>query len=231
MAWRARHPGRGRLCPACGLRVGQFAPYGVRSRPDAQCPRCGSLERHRALMLFLREDPAFIAGGLRVLAVAPDPFLERLGRRGLHEYLSIDLNPGKAMAVMDLTRLELPSADRDLVIAFHVLEHIEDDGAAMREIRRVVSPTGRGLIEVPLEGDETDERFMREGPQAREAAYGQADHVRLYGRRNFEDRLRQADLIPEAVAVKERFAASLARASLDPNEVFYLIRPGNGQGM
>jgi len=176
-------------------------------------------------MLFLREDPAFTAGGLRILAVAPDPFLERLGRQGAHEYLSIDLSPGKAMAVMDLTHLELPNRDRDLVVAFHVLEHIEDDGAALREIRRVMTDSGRGVIEVPLQGDETDEQFMRAAPDIRAAAYGQADHVRLYGRRDFEDRLRRADLAPEAVIVRERFAERMTRAGLDPNEVFYIVRP------
>jgi SAM-dependent methyltransferase len=177
-------------------------------------------------MLYLREDAAFAAGGLRILAVAPDPFLERLGRQGSHDYLSIDLSPGKAMAVMDLTSLELPTADRDLIVAFHVLEHIEEDGAAMREIRRVLSPAGRGLIEVPLRGDETDERFMHEPMSVRTEAYGQPDHVRLYGQRDFEDRLRRADLVPEAIVVGERFAGSIARAGLDSEEVFYVVRPG-----
>jgi SAM-dependent methyltransferase len=176
-------------------------------------------------MLFLREDPAFVAGGLKILAVAPDPYLERLGRQGSHEYLSIDLSAGKAMEVMDLTRLELPTGDRDLVVAFHVLEHIEDDRAAMLEIRRVLSPQGRALIEVPLEGDETDERFMWDLPSVRADAYGQPDHVRLYGRRDFEDRLRRADLTPEAIMVGTRFEGSIARAGLDPNEVFFVVRP------
>jgi SAM-dependent methyltransferase len=51
---------------------------------------------------------------------------------------------------MDLTNLTLPDEDRDLVIAFHVLEHITDDGAALGEIARVLRPGGIALLEVPL---------------------------------------------------------------------------------
>ncbi|HEY7131047.1 MAG TPA: methyltransferase domain-containing protein [Candidatus Limnocylindrales bacterium] len=196
----------------------------MQGRPDAQCPGCGSLERHRALSLFLAEHPEMSPSVGRALVVAPDPHLEAIGRRN-PEYLSVDLEPGRAIRPMDLTRLDLPDRDRDLVIAYHVLEHIPDDRAAMREIARVLRTNGHAILEVPLSGDETDERYLDATPEVRARHYGQPDHVRLYGRRDFEDRLRSAGLAVEAIRVGDALRAHVVPAALDPDEVFHVARP------
>lgn len=222
--WMKMHRGQARQCPACQVEVSRFAPYGVMRRKDAQCPRCGSLERHRALILYLRTDPALDPARVRTLAVAPDPYLEQASH-GNPDYLSIDITPGRAMRAMDLTELELPDDDRELVIVYHVLEHIPDDIAAMREITRVLRPTGRAILEVPMAGDQTDERFLDGPPEVRAEHYGQPDHVRLYGRRDFEERLRSVGLEPEAVRVGDVVPEWVERAALDPNEVFHVARP------
>ena len=39
-------------CPICGAWYRSFAPFGLRGRPNARCPGCGSLERHRFLWLL-----------------------------------------------------------------------------------------------------------------------------------------------------------------------------------
>jgi SAM-dependent methyltransferase len=161
---------------------------------------------------------------MRTLAVAPDPFLDQAGR-GNPDYLSIDVVPGRAMQTMDLTTLRLPDGDRDLVIAYHVLEHVPDDRSAMREIARVLRPTGRAILEVPMTGDETDERFMEGPPELRATHYGQPDHVREYGRADFERRLRSVGLEPMAIRVGDIVPDWVVRASLDPNEVFHVARP------
>lgn len=160
----------------------------------------------------------------RVLVVAPDAFLEREGPRRGWDYLSVDLEPGLAMRRMDLTALELPEADRDLVIAYHVLEHIPDDSAAMREIARVLRPAGTALIEVPLASGETDERFIDGPVDERVRHYGQSDHVRLYGRRDFVRRLEESGLVARAVRVGDVFADHLTSAGLQADEVFFVVR-------
>lgn len=222
--WRISHRGTARRCPLCATEVRQFAPYGVSQRADAQCPGCGSLERHRALWMYLDRATTFTRRPLRVLAVAPDPFLERAGRRLHPDYLSIDIDAGRAMRVMDLVSLDLPDDDRDLVIAYHVLEHIVEDRTAMREIARVLRPDGLALIEVPLRGDTTDERHMHADPTVRAHHYGQHDHVRLYGHADLLERLRSSGLEAEPVLVREAFADSMEVAALDPGEVFFVAR-------
>jgi SAM-dependent methyltransferase len=204
--------------------------FGSPPRQDARCPRCDSLERHRALAMYLARDSDDPLLRGRVLVVSPDPRTEAVGRRNT-EYLSIDLAGGRAMQAMDLTDLALPDDDRDLVIAFHVLEHIPNDLAAMREIARVLRPTGRAILEVPLRGESTDERFMDAPGDVRRQHYGQADHVRMYGGRDFEARLRSAGLEPHAVRVGEVLADDVVPAALDPNEVFYVATPRSAPGI
>jgi SAM-dependent methyltransferase len=221
-AWSILNRGDERWCPACGGSIARFAPYGRPARQGAQCPFCGSLERHRALWLFLARHPKLISDQRRVLVVAPDAHLERRAAQLPWEYLSIDLVPGMAMCRMDLTNLTLPDEDRDLVIAFHVLEHITDDGAALGEIARVLRPGGIALLEVPLGGDETDELCMNAPADVRALHYGQPDHVRMYGKRDFQERLARAGLRSAAIRVGELFREDLQRAGLMPDETFFM---------
>lgn len=160
-----------------------------------------------------------------MLAVAPDPYLERRARELPWDYLSIDVEPGKAMRTMDLTQLALPDHDRDLLICYHVLEHIPDDRAAMGEIRRVLRPEGQAIVQVPLAAEETDEEFRDAPPAVRAERYGQPDHVRLYGRTDFVRRLAAAGLDAEEILVGDMFADQAEAAALMVEERFFVARP------
>src|SRR5437867_12989424 len=48
-----------------------------------------------------------------------------------------------------LVRLPFASGALDAVLALDVLEHLDDDGAALREVRRVLRPGGVALLNVP----------------------------------------------------------------------------------
>ena len=49
----------------------------------------------------------------------------------------------------DVYDLPFPSGSFDLVLATDIIEHVEDDLRALREISRVLAPGGRALITVP----------------------------------------------------------------------------------
>ena len=151
--------------PICGWRLRRLrTSTGPFPAPDSVCPGCGSLERHRLLWLYLRERGDLFAERLRVLHVAPEPGLERrLRARPNLDYLSIDLDPAAAMAAADLEHL--PFADRsfDRVLCVHVLEHVDDDAAALSELHRVLAPGGEAIVMVPLLGPTTDEDRLPRG--------------------------------------------------------------------
>lgn len=57
--------------------------------------------------------------------------------------------PDLPLLQFDLTRCPLPDRSVDGIVLLNVLEHIEDDDAAMRHVYRILRPGGVAVIEVP----------------------------------------------------------------------------------
>lgn len=70
------------------------------------------------------------------------------------EAQALELGRGRGLDVREgsADALPLPSASVDVLTAFDVLEHVPDDVAAVREIRRVLRPDGTALVTVPAYG-------------------------------------------------------------------------------
>ncbi|BCB84150.1 class I SAM-dependent methyltransferase [Phytohabitans suffuscus] len=83
----------------------------------------------------------------------------------------------------DARALPLPDASLDLVVAFDVLEHIDEDHAAAGEIHRTLRPGGSALIAVPC-----DMRLW----SAHDVAVG---HVRRYTRESLAAVVEKAGLV------------------------------------
>ena len=191
-------------CPVCMESFDAFTPY--RTRAGAQCPGCGSLERHRGLWLVLQRATPLADGGQRVLHFAPEDGLRaRIAAVPDLEYVTADLEPGKAMEQLDITAIAKPDASFDAVICVHVLEHVPDDRAAMRELRRVIAPGGWAAIMVPIMFDVTDETEISD-PAERNRRYGLEDHIRGYGW-DFYDRLAAAGFDVQRIDLRDLVTA------------------------
>jgi SAM-dependent methyltransferase len=184
--------GRRVSCPCCGRRFRRFM---VDPRRGYRvCPRCGAQERHRLLAVYLPERTPLGREPTRLLHWAPEPALGRMlaGLPGV-DYVSADLQAGVAMHAWDITAVPVPDASFDAVLCSHVLEHVEDDRAALGEMRRVLRPGGWAVVLVPIDLQRTttleDPAII--DPAERERVYWQADHVRLYGA-DLPERLRTA---------------------------------------
>jgi SAM-dependent methyltransferase len=179
-------------CPCCGASFGAFAPDW--NRAAAICPGCGSHERHRALALYLRERTDIAERSQRMLHFAPEHALDRVLEPlpGL-DRMTADVEPGAADLQIDITDIDLDDESFDSILCSHVLEHVDDDRAAMRELHRVLRPDGWALILVPVDlgREATLEDPAITTPAQRVAAYWQADHMRLYSL-DIADRLTEA---------------------------------------
>lgn len=219
-------------CPICLQTVTFVAAGDPTPRPRAGCPSCGSLERHRLLYLYLRQKTDLFRAPLSVLHFSPEKGLggALAAQKHLH-YATAWYEPDRAADYhLDLTKLALPDNSWDVLIVYHILEHIPDDRAAMREMFRVLKPGGWAVVQSPTR----DQPGTLEDPAIvsaaeREKHYGNADHVRYYGFQDFAERLTQAGF---EVTI-ERFAQELTDSAirefaLDRNERIYRVRkPAN----
>jgi len=203
--------GEGSRCGVCGNSYKHFLPYGrLRSRPNALCPGCLSLERHRLVWKYLREKTQFFTRPMDVLHIAPEqcfisPFTAAHGDR----YVTADLESPWAKVHMDIHSMPFADNSFDAVLCNHVLEHVQDDLQAMREIRRVLRPGGWAILQVPFFSPVPEKTFQDDsvtGRLEREKLFGQADHVRRYGQ-DYAQRIREAGL----TALSEDFAFTLSK--------------------
>lgn len=212
-------------CPACGHDVLGFQP-GLRDRPRAECPKCQALERHRLFAIVLADHAPAIRDARTILDVAPHGQTRRIVRRmtdGTYIGMDVENRPGPTV-LGSLTDMPFATGSLDVVICMHVLEHVPDDGAAIREISRVLHREGIAFIQVPRRSDaRTDEDpSATEGERIRR--FGQADHVRLYGS-DFEHRLYRGGLSPTAVWPSMFLDdADVHRFGLQPNEHLWICR-------
>jgi SAM-dependent methyltransferase len=178
-AVRENRPGK-KNCNICGF-SGYFRPQGFPVRPEARCPLCSSLERHRLFRLWFR-DHAQLFSDARIIHFAAEAAVTRFIKPESKEYVTADIEPGRGDRALDIERLDLADGSFDIVICSHVLEHV-DDRRALRELHRILKPNGTALLMVPvIEGwAVTYEDSTKKTPEERYEYFGQSDHVRRYG--------------------------------------------------
>jgi len=190
------HRGGAVECPCCGGRFAEFAPLVA---DDRMCWRCGSLERHRLLAIWLARNPELLEGAHEILHVAPEPALRPLLEAAARRYVSGDLGREFGELALDVTALPFDDASFDAIVCNHVLEHVVDDRTAMGELRRVLRSGGWALLLVPdAEAGHTDEDPAVTDPVERAVRFGQHDHVRRYGL-DYLERLSAAGFHPERI--------------------------------
>jgi SAM-dependent methyltransferase len=223
----ARHRGSAVHCPLCANDFDRFKDDW--NRRDALCWRCGSHERHRAQWLLFERRPELLRDAGSLLHVSPEWCLrERLAGRPDLRYVTTDLDPAQDVELrLDLTAIDLPDGAFDAVICSHVLEHVPDDGAAMRELCRVTAPGGWCLVMVPLALDRatTYEDPAITAPEDRRREFLQADHVRLYAP-DIAGRLRDAGFAVEVVDLHAELGPDgAARYGLLASDLAFVCRP------
>jgi SAM-dependent methyltransferase len=209
--------------PINGKSYKKFLPYGYgEQRPNVLSPGTLSLERHRLLWLFLKNETDFFTAQKKVLHMAPEQsFLPLFKKMKNLDYTTADLYSPIVDVKADILDLPFEENTFDVVICNHVLEHIEDDAKAMSELYRVLKPGGMGIFQVPqdLKLEKTYEDFNITDPEERKKHFGQYDHVRIYGRDYF-NRLRKAGFTVEEVDYSKELTPELVdKYRLTPGEI------------
>ncbi len=179
--------------PIDGKSYRMFLPYGYgKQRNNVLAPGTLSLERHRLLWLYLKNETDFFTTPKKVLHFAPEQAFYKIFRNQENlDYTTTDLLSPLADVKADICNLPFTDNTYDVILCNHVLEHIPDDTKAMKELYRVLKPGGMGIFQIPqdLSRENTFEDNSITDPKKRAEIFGQYDHVRVYGR-DFFDKLR-----------------------------------------
>lgn len=187
-----------KYCLLCGSRIKDFEEGGWTDSPlfyekhiigggkrsNCICPVCKCNDRMRWVYYTICKHTDMLKEKCRVLYFAPEKqivdtlFLEEKGM----VFYGADISSRRGNIQVDMTNICFKNDYFDYVVANHVLEHIQDETAALREVYRVLSPGGKFIFSFPICTDcETfdDESIVSKEDRLR--FYGQEDHVRLYG--------------------------------------------------
>lgn len=225
-------------CPFCKLSFRKFLPSGLKSkvlktkrviggqyRQNSICPWCDSLDRERLILLFI-QNKKLLKKGMHLLHIAPEKNLQNFLKSKKINYYSADLKSPLAKVKTDIQNIPFENNFFDAIICNHVLEHIQNDKKAMKEIFRVIKPKGWAILQVPFSPilEKTFEDNNIKNPSERKKTFGQEDHVRIYGK-DFFKRLKSVGFSVEQKYVEKNLVKKYA---LNPIEkVFFVTKANN----
>ena len=175
-------------CNICDANLKKFIQYKFDNSDDLICPKCGSLSRTRALCLYIENE---IPGINKMLEFSPHRCFYDYWTKKDVEYIANDFeNEFLAHTHHSITSMPFDDRNFDLILCYHILEHIKEDDKAIKELFRILSESGVLLIQVPFKSGSTLEDLSITSPEKRKELYGQEDHVRYYGKKDFIDKLK-----------------------------------------
>ncbi|MGB7500588.1 MAG: class I SAM-dependent methyltransferase [Moheibacter sp.] len=212
-------------CNCCGKTYKSFLPFGnSERRENAWCPNCGSLERTRMLLFYLKNETNVFDSCVKVLHFAPEEGLKKIFKqlKNPNDYKNGDINPNFADLLIDITNIQFEDNCFDFVICSHVLGHVPNEARAMTEMYRVLKPGGIAIILTLLNQKDqpTFENPDIDTPEERLMNYGESDLLRLHGN-DFKERIEAAGFEVEAFDYTDR----LDKAQV---ERFRLYNPQRG---
>lgn len=214
--------------PIDGKSFKSFLPYGYgNQRNNVLSPSTLSLERHRLLWLYLKNETDFFTAPKKVLHFAPEQaFYKRFRKMKNLDYVTTDLNSPLADVKADICNLPFKDNEFDIIFCNHVLEHIPDDTKAMQELYRIMKPGGYGIFQIPqdLSRAKTFEDDSITDRKERAKIFGQYDHVRIYGLDYF-DKLRSIGFsVAEVDYTAQLSDVEVTRFCLAKGEIIPLVR-------
>jgi predicted SAM-dependent methyltransferase len=227
-----RYRGNTVVCPCCGESFRTFMDFEcseinnearyVGYHENTVCPRCASFPRHRVVCCYLDENKDRL--GDKILMFGAELSIEKWFRRHDFRYKTADLFDRTAEIKTDIQATSFPDDAWSLIICNHVLEHVPDYMAALKELRRILKNEGILEISVPtdrqLETVYEDTRLI--SPEQRTKQFGQADHLRIFGN-DFEEILKNAGFIVEVIhgdTLSAQFGTSVGPANYDDNRIY-----------
>lgn len=186
-------------CNVCNKSLRHF----ISADCEQMCPFCGSLQRNRRLWRILQNE--ITIPEIKILDFSPSRCLYRkMQKIKTAKYTATDF-VGQFLAhkKLDITNIDALDGSFDLVICYHILEHITDDQKALQELYRIIKPNGKCILQTPFKEGEIYENPDITDPKQRSLHFGQEDHVRIYSLPGLQTRLEKAGFIVKILHFSE----------------------------
>lgn len=172
-------------CNICGFKMKKFV---LLDNGNKLCPKCGSLPRNRRLWQLIEKE----IKNKKILHFSPSKSISNKIRELNSNYTTSDYEGEfESEKHYDIQAIDEADDTYDMIICFHVLEHIPDDRAAMRELYRVLKANGNVYIQTPFKEGEIYENPEITTPKDRLEHFGQSDHLRIYSAQGLANRLNE----------------------------------------
>ena len=195
------------------------------------CPNCGASDRDRLYALYISTHIDSMRN-YRVLDIAPANALRNF-LKGFPNFIyrSADLiDKDVDDTGVDITDMKI-YADQsfDIFLCSHVLEHVPDDRKAMGELNRILKKDGFGIAMVPIVLSITaiDEDPSLTDTAERWKRFGQDDHVRLYSKAGFVNRLEESGFIVKSITVDDYDWKVFSKYGISSKSVLYIVTKNN----
>ncbi len=185
-------------CNICNFKMSHFIKL---KNKDRICPKCGSLARTRNLWNLLENE----IQGKTILHFSPSPSLKtKIESLNNIKYVTSDYaGEFEATKRLNIESIDEPNDSYDLVICYHILEHIENDIKAMKELHRIIKPKGKCIIQTPFKTGEIYENKEVKTDEERLIHFGQKDHLRIYSVEGLMNRLESVGFQTKLIEYKE----------------------------
>jgi SAM-dependent methyltransferase len=181
--------GKDYQCNVCGKELRQYIHT---QDNEKMCPNCGSISRNRRLWELL--DSTYLKENVSVLDFSPSRCLFRKLKGDVRiQYTGTDLSDDfLSDKAFDITAMDVPGGTYDIVICYHILEHVDNDLLAMKELHRVLKNKGTCIVQTPFKHGGIYEDESVQSAEDRLKHFGQEDHVRIYSVPGLKERLEKA---------------------------------------
>lgn len=235
-------------CPVCQQPIRQYVPYNSFERSidnlnqvspfytetfnfqQYWCSNCKANDRDRLYAMYFRPEFAKLdkTKKYRFIDFAPETgsLASFIKSQPFLDYRSADLYMPNVDDTVDLQDMKIYGDNTvDYFICSHMLEHVPDDRKAMGELYRILKPGGKGIAMVPIDLSRTeifeDPSITDENERWR--YFGQNDHVRLYSKQGFLQRLRETGFKVHEFDQSYFGAEAFRKAGIYPRSVLYIV--------
>ena len=191
------------------------------------CSVCGASDRERLYAFWLnRKMKIKSTVRPRMIHFAPEEALSRwIQTINYFEYETADLFRDDVTHKVDITKMPFDDEQYDCFVCSHVLEHVADDAAAMKELHRILKPGGYGILVAPvivgLEHIIEDSSITSD--EDRWKFFGQHDHVRLYSHEDYVARIQESGFIIRELGERYFGRNVFRNLGLKPTSILYIV--------